>query len=53
VGQLNASVEGFRLVLIGDIHELPLVHFESKAFDVRVKDWSGEVNASGTCDDYC
>jgi hypothetical protein len=41
---LDASIEGFRLVLIGDIHELPLVHFESKAFELSAKDWTGEVS---------
>jgi vacuolar protein sorting-associated protein 13A/C len=41
---LDASIEGFRLVLIGDIHELPLVHFESKAFELSAMDWTGEVS---------
>lgn len=42
--QLQASFDGFRLVLIGDIHELPMLHLETQAFSVTAKDWSSEVS---------
>ncbi|KAG8880371.1 hypothetical protein FRB97_000908 [Tulasnella sp. 331] len=41
--KLQASFDGFRLVLIGDIHELPMLHLETQAFSVTAKDWSSEV----------
>ena len=42
--QLKASFDGFRLVLIGDMHEQPMLHLKVKPFIVGAKDWSGEVN---------
>ena len=41
--QFTGSFEGFRLVLIGDLHEQPLLHLRVKPFILGAKDWSGEV----------
>jgi hypothetical protein len=41
--QLKGSFDGFRLVLIGDLHEQPMLHLRIKSFIVGAKDWSGEV----------
>lgn len=41
--QLKASFEGFQLVLIGDLHELPLLHLHTRPFKATVQDWSGDV----------
>ena len=41
--QLKASFDGFRLILIGDLHEQPLLHFVVKSFVLNLNDWSGEV----------
>ena len=41
--QLKASLDGFRLILIGDLHEQPLLHLVIKPFVMNVNDWSGEV----------
>jgi vacuolar protein sorting-associated protein 13A/C len=41
--QLKASFEGFRLILIGDLHEQPLLHLVIKPFLLSLNDWSGEV----------
>jgi hypothetical protein len=41
--KLTASLDGFRLVLISDIHEQPALHMRVKPFKVNAKDWSGEV----------
>jgi vacuolar protein sorting-associated protein 13A/C len=41
--QLKASFEGFRLILIGDLHEQPLLHLVMKPFLLSLNDWSGEV----------
>jgi vacuolar protein sorting-associated protein 13A/C len=41
--QLKASFDGFRLILIGDLHEQPLLHLVIKPFFLSLNDWSGEV----------
>ena len=41
--QLKASVDGFRLILIGDLHEQPLLHLVIRPFILGLHDWSGEV----------
>jgi vacuolar protein sorting-associated protein 13A/C len=41
--QLKASFDGFRLILIGDLHEQPLLHLVIKPFILNLNDWSGEV----------
>lgn len=42
--QFKGSFDGFRLVLIGDLHEQPMLHLRIKPFIVGAKDWSGEVS---------
>ena len=42
--QLKASLDGFRLILIGDLHEQPLLHLVIKSFVLNLNDWSGEVS---------
>jgi len=46
--QLKASFDGFRLVLIGDLHEQPMLHLKVKPFIVGARDWSGELHATTT-----
>ncbi|KAF9044538.1 vacuolar protein sorting-associated protein 13 [Hymenopellis radicata] len=46
--QLKGSFDGFRLVLIGDMHEQPMLHFKVKRFIVGAKDWSGALHATTT-----
>lgn len=41
--QLKGSFDGFRFVLIGDLHEQPMLHLRVKPFVIGAKDWSGEV----------
>lgn len=43
--QFRGSFDGLRLVLIGDLHEQPLLHVKVKPFILGAKDWSGEVSA--------
>ncbi|KAJ7293574.1 vacuolar protein sorting-associated protein 13 [Mycena rebaudengoi] len=45
---LKGSFDGFRLVLIGDMHEQPMLHLKVKPFIVGVQDWSGELQATTT-----
>jgi vacuolar protein sorting-associated protein 13A/C len=42
--QVKGTFDGFRLVLIGDLHEQPMLHLKVKPFVVGVKDWSSEVS---------
>ncbi|KAG7099216.1 hypothetical protein E1B28_001083 [Marasmius oreades] len=46
--QLKASFDGFRLVLIGDMHEQPMLHLKVKPFIIGAKDWSGELSTTTT-----
>ncbi|KAG9102497.1 hypothetical protein FRC06_001944 [Ceratobasidium sp. 370] len=46
--KLKGSFDGFRLVLIGDLHELPMLHLKTKPFEITVSDWSGELKATTT-----
>ncbi|KAJ7706184.1 vacuolar protein sorting-associated protein 13 [Mycena rosella] len=46
--QLKGSFDGFRLVLIGDMHEQPMLHLKVKPFIIGAKDWSGELQATTT-----
>ncbi|KAF5355629.1 hypothetical protein D9756_003767 [Leucocoprinus leucothites] len=46
--QFKGSFDGFRLVLIGDLHEQPMLHLKVKPFIVGAKDWSGELHATVT-----
>lgn len=41
--QLKATFEGLRVVLIGDVHEQPMLHLKIKPFNITVRDWSGDV----------
>jgi len=42
--QLKAEIDGFRLVLIGEAHEQPMLHLKTKPFRVNVQDWSADVS---------
>ncbi|KAF5314046.1 hypothetical protein D9611_006808 [Ephemerocybe angulata] len=46
--QLKASLDGFRFILIGDLHEQPMLHLKVKPFIVGAKDWSGPLRATTT-----
>ncbi|KAF9652010.1 vacuolar protein sorting-associated protein 13 [Thelephora ganbajun] len=46
--QLKATFEGLSIVLIGDVHEQPMLHLKIKPFNVNVRDWSGDLHATTT-----
>ncbi|KAF8898743.1 hypothetical protein BD779DRAFT_1795358 [Infundibulicybe gibba] len=46
--QLKGSFDGFRFVLIGDLHEQPMLHLQVKPFIIGAKDWSGDLHATTT-----
>ena len=48
--EMSVQLEGFRVVLIGDLHELPLLDFSIKKFNIDVRDWSGQMNGKTNLD---
>ncbi|GMM46069.1 membrane morphogenesis protein [Pichia kluyveri] len=43
--KLKIKIEGFRMVLIGDVHELPILDFDVKPFELNARNWSTELEA--------
>ncbi|KAG7815578.1 hypothetical protein KL924_000664 [Ogataea haglerorum] len=43
--RLRVNVSGLRLVVIGDLHELPVLDMEVKPFEVTAKNWSTDLEA--------
>ncbi|KAL8804321.1 MAG: hypothetical protein Q9223_005969 [Gallowayella weberi] len=50
--ELTATMEGIRVILIGDLHELPLIDWSVKKFNVDVRDWSAAMTADTSFDTY-
>ena len=48
--ELTASIQGIRVVLIGDLHELPILDWSVKKFNVDVRDWSASMSADTNFD---
>ena len=50
--EMKISFAGIRVVLIGDLHELPMLDWSVKKFDVDVRDWSSTMTADTNVDTY-
>ncbi|KAI9761476.1 MAG: hypothetical protein M4579_000986 [Chaenotheca gracillima] len=50
--ELSAEIEGLRVVLIGDLHELPLLDWSVRHFSVGIRDWSGQMNGDTSLDTF-
>ncbi|PWY87578.1 vacuolar protein sorting-associated protein [Aspergillus heteromorphus CBS 117.55] len=50
--ELSAQVDGIRVILIGDLHDLPLLDWSVKKFNVDVRDWSSTLNADANFDTF-
>lgn len=50
--EMNAELQGIRVILIGDLHELPLIDWSVKKFDVDVRNWSGAMTGDTSFDTY-
>ncbi|KAH7135967.1 hypothetical protein B0J11DRAFT_425934 [Dendryphion nanum] len=48
--EMNVKLEGIRVVLIGDVHEMPMLDWRVKRFGVDVRDWSGAMTADMSLD---
>ena len=50
--ELTARIAGLRLVLIGDLHELPLLDVSVHEFNVDARDWSGAMVVDTSIDTF-
>lgn len=50
--ELNAVIDGIRVILIGDLHELPLLDWSVRRFSVDVRDWSNSMTGDTSFDTY-
>ena len=50
--EMNATIDGVRVILIGDLHELPLLDWSVKKFNVEVRDWSSSMTGDTSFDTY-
>jgi vacuolar protein sorting-associated protein 13A/C len=48
--EMHVNIEGIRVVLIGDVHEMPMLDWRVKKFGVDVRDWSGAMVADTSLD---
>ncbi|OTB04915.1 hypothetical protein M426DRAFT_11269 [Hypoxylon sp. CI-4A] len=50
--ELTAAIAGIRIVLIGDVHELPILDLSIKNFATSAADWSSTLKAEAAIDMY-
>ncbi|KAK2755982.1 hypothetical protein FQN54_005779 [Arachnomyces sp. PD_36] len=50
--EMAAHIDGIRVILIGDLHELPLLDWSVKSFKVDVRDWSTSMTADTNFDTF-
>ena len=50
--EMTATLEGIRVILIGDLHELPLIDWSVKRFSVEARDWSSSMTVDTSFDTY-
>jgi vacuolar protein sorting-associated protein 13A/C len=50
--ELSATVQGVRVVLIGDLHELPILDLGVKEFSASAQNWSSALKAEVALDLY-
>ncbi|KAI8625069.1 vacuolar protein sorting-associated protein 13 [Xylariaceae sp. FL1651] len=50
--ELTATIEGVRVVLIGEVHELPILDLSIKSFTALATDWSSNLKAESAVDMY-
>ncbi|KAK4502697.1 hypothetical protein PRZ48_006123 [Zasmidium cellare] len=50
--EMRITMDGIRVVLIGDLHELPMLDWSVKKFNVDVRDWTGNMTADTSIDTF-
>jgi vacuolar protein sorting-associated protein 13A/C len=48
--ELSATLDGMRVILIGDLHELPIVDLSVKGFTANANDWTSSLRADTSID---
>ncbi|OBT96470.1 hypothetical protein VE01_05675 [Pseudogymnoascus verrucosus] len=48
--ELTATLEGLRVVLLGDVHELPILDLSVNNFTASANDWSSDLSAGTSID---
>ncbi|EKD14034.1 uncharacterized protein L3040_007960 [Drepanopeziza brunnea f. sp. 'multigermtubi'] len=48
--ELSATLEGMRVILIGDLHELPILDLSVKGFTATAADWTSNLSAETSID---
>ncbi|KAH8784607.1 hypothetical protein BGZ57DRAFT_882885 [Hyaloscypha finlandica] len=48
--ELTATLDGMRVILIGDLHELPILDLSIKRFTTSANDWSSSLRADTNID---
>jgi vacuolar protein sorting-associated protein 13A/C len=50
--EMEVNIDGIRVVLIGDKHELPMLDWSIRKFSIHVRDWSAAVSADTKVDTF-
>ncbi|KAM7185556.1 putative vacuolar protein sorting-associated protein [Naviculisporaceae sp. PSN 640] len=50
--ELTATIDGIRVVIIGDLHELPILDLSIKSFTTTAENWSSNLKAEAAIDMY-
>jgi vacuolar protein sorting-associated protein 13A/C len=50
--EMEINIDGIRVVLIGDKHELPMIDWSVKKFGIHVRDWSTTMSADTRVDTF-
>jgi vacuolar protein sorting-associated protein 13A/C len=50
--KMLVEVDGLRVILLGDVHVLPLLDWRVNKFNVDVRDWSAEMSADTSIDTF-
>lgn len=50
--ELSAKIDGLRVILIGDLHDLPLLDWSVKKFNVDIRDWSSTLSVDTNFDTF-
>ncbi|KAJ5640466.1 hypothetical protein N7528_000091 [Penicillium herquei] len=50
--ELSAKIDGLRVILIGDLHDLPLLDWSVKKFNVDIRDWSSTLSLDANFDTF-
>ncbi|KAH7346737.1 putative vacuolar protein sorting-associated protein 13 [Rhexocercosporidium sp. MPI-PUGE-AT-0058] len=48
--ELSATLDGMRVILIGDLHELPILDLSIKGFTTTAADWTSNLSAETSID---